>query len=224
MALRSPVDKRDYPLSAGIPEGPLPTTLDLRKLFKGVRNQGQTTMCAAYGGCGIKESHISGLDGYLSPSFIYDLRADKSIAGMYLRDLLSILLNTGVPPENTMFVKHSASEAAGYKIKSYYTVGSIDELKSAIALIGGCIAAFPMYNKGTTFWKKSNDNETMTSGHAVAIAGWTTEGFIIRNSWGTSWGDGGYTVYPFSDWGAHWEIWAIEDLPSVASVTSTRCC
>ena len=33
---------------------------------------------------------------------------------------------------------------------------------------------------------------TVRGGHAVAMVGYTSTAFIIRNSWGTSWGDGGF--------------------------------
>ena len=34
---------------------------------------------------------------------------------------------------------------------------------------------------------------TVRGGHAIAVVGYTTDGrFIIRNSWGTSWGDRGF--------------------------------
>jgi hypothetical protein len=33
---------------------------------------------------------------------------------------------------------------------------------------------------------------TARGGHAVAFVGYTATAFIVRNSWGTSWGDGGY--------------------------------
>lgn len=33
---------------------------------------------------------------------------------------------------------------------------------------------------------------TARGGHAVALVGYTPTTFIVRNSWGTSWGDGGY--------------------------------
>jgi hypothetical protein len=33
---------------------------------------------------------------------------------------------------------------------------------------------------------------TARGGHAVALVGYTATGFIVRNSWGTSWGDKGY--------------------------------
>jgi len=33
---------------------------------------------------------------------------------------------------------------------------------------------------------------TVIGGHAVSLVGYTKKGFIVRNSWGTEWGDGGY--------------------------------
>lgn len=40
-------------------------------------------------------------------------------------------------------------------------------------------------------------------GHAVAIVGYTREGFIIQNSWGSSWGHKGFAVLPYEDWMLH---------------------
>ena len=37
------------------------------------------------------------------------------------------------------------------------------------------------------------------------------EGFIIRNSWGENWNGDGYTLYKYTDWGKHWEIWCTID-------------
>jgi Papain family cysteine protease len=34
--------------------------------------------------------------------------------------------------------------------------------------------------------------ETARGGHAVALVGYTPDRFIVRNSWGTGWGDGGF--------------------------------
>ncbi len=33
---------------------------------------------------------------------------------------------------------------------------------------------------------------TKQGGHAVALVGYTKDRFIVRNSWGLSWGDKGY--------------------------------
>ncbi len=40
-------------------------------------------------------------------------------------------------------------------------------------------------------------------GHAVAIVGYTREGFIIQNSWGPSWGHKGFAILPYEDWMLH---------------------
>lgn len=37
-------------------------------------------------------------------------------------------------------------------------------------------------------------------GHAFAIVGYTRDGFIVHNSWGSEWGDGGLAVLAYSDW------------------------
>jgi hypothetical protein len=36
--------------------------------------------------------------------------------------------------------------------------------------------------------------------HAFAIVGYTPDGFIIQNSWGRSWGSGGYALLGYEDW------------------------
>ena len=40
-------------------------------------------------------------------------------------------------------------------------------------------------------------------GHAVAIVGYTREGFIIQNSWGRAWANKGFAVLPYEDWMLH---------------------
>lgn len=37
-------------------------------------------------------------------------------------------------------------------------------------------------------------------GHAFAIVGYTRDGFIVHNSWGSAWGKGGLAVLRYSDW------------------------
>lgn len=38
------------------------------------------------------------------------------------------------------------------------------------------------------------------SGHAVAFVGYTRQGFIVQNSWGTNWGAGGFALLPYEDY------------------------
>ena len=43
--------------------------------------------------------------------------------------------------------------------------------------------------------------DTARGGHAVCLVGYTADGFIVRNSWGTGWGDGGF-AYASDDYAA----------------------
>ena len=44
------------------------------------------------------------------------------------------------------------------------------------------------------------ENEQVLGGHAVMCVGYddTNQWFIVRNSWGTDWGDGGYFYMPYA--------------------------
>ena len=49
------------------------------------------------------------------------------------------------------------------------------------------------------------------SGHAVAIVGYTREGFIIQNSWGPDWGVGGFALLPYEDYMLHaTDVWVAQ--------------
>ncbi|MFP5245667.1 MAG: C1 family peptidase, partial [Thermoanaerobaculia bacterium] len=48
-------------------------------------------------------------------------------------------------------------------------------------------------------------------GHAVAIVGYTREGFIIQNSWGPDWGAGGFALLPYEDYMLHaTDVWVVQ--------------
>ncbi len=48
-------------------------------------------------------------------------------------------------------------------------------------------------------------------GHAIAIVGYTPQGFVIQNSWGTSWGAGGFALLPYEDYLMHaTDVWVAQ--------------
>lgn len=50
-----------------------------------------------------------------------------------------------------------------------------------------------------------------TDGHAVAIVGYTSRGFIVLNSWGTSWGANGFALLPYEDFLLHaTDVWVAQ--------------
>jgi hypothetical protein len=54
-------------------------------------------------------------------------------------------------------------------------------------------------------------NNHAPDGHAVAIVGYTRDGFIIQNSWGTDWGYRGFALLPYEDFMIHaTDVWAAQ--------------
>ncbi len=48
-------------------------------------------------------------------------------------------------------------------------------------------------------------------GHAVAIVGYTEQGFIVQNSWGRAWGSDGFALLPYEDYLLHAaDVWAAQ--------------
>jgi hypothetical protein len=48
-------------------------------------------------------------------------------------------------------------------------------------------------------------------GHAVALVGYTPQGFIIQNSWGPDWGAGGFAFLPYEDFLMHaTDVWVAQ--------------
>ncbi len=49
-----------------------------------------------------------------------------------------------------------------------------------------------------------------TGGHAFALVGFNDRGFIVQNSWGASWGSGGFALLGYADWLANcMDAWVV---------------
>ena len=128
---------------------------------------------------------------------IFDSSSVKSSEGMTFKDGLKFLKHEGV-----------STKEGVETIDRYATIGSMICLKQALILNGPCVGALPVYDSRVTeFWDSAyGDYE---GGHAVAIVGYNEDGFIIRNSWGRSYGDNGYSIIPYDDFNKFMEIWTI---------------
>lgn len=221
---QSPYDGRDFIVEAIVnPVQDYPKTLDLRPDLPEVWDQGEDGPCSAYSAAAIKnwqEKIDYGLTEKLSPYFVYDLRSNKPQPGMYPRDTMKILNHYGIPTEsvyktvkrknNTELPQNVLDAAAKNKIKGYARVSTIDGLKKSLYKNGPAYIAMPVFHGDSNFWKPKF-GEKMVGGHALVVVGYNDVGFILRNSWGPRWADKGHSIYPYSDWGSHWEIWTVID-------------
>lgn len=237
--LPSPNDNRDFIFKKENivrTETTYPNKLDLRKELMPVRNQGVQGTCYAQSACCMKEwqeKQNYEFNEYFSPQFFYNLRSNKydndnsNDEGMFGRDVMKLLKTYGICAERMYpygLIEHkdNISEEI-YKaakiniIHAYAKINTINDLKMSLYLNGPALVGFPVYNYTGQMWKQKN-NETFKGGHAMTIVGYNEEGFLIRNSWGESWNDKGYTIYYYEDWGAHWEIWSCVDKKDIIPV------
>jgi C1A family cysteine protease len=217
---KSPIDTRDWKASAIYPKITLPEILDYRIEMQPIRDQGNQGSCVAMAGAAMKEWQEwqdDFLEEWMSPQFIYNNREDTNEEGMYMRDLMRILKDMGDCKEKTFpygaLSKPSEKvylEALNYVIKNYASVESIDELKTALYINGPIVIAVPVYNFSERMWYQ-NPGDELLGGHSMCICGYNTNGFIIRNSWNIDWGQDGYCILPYEDFGLVWEYWTTID-------------
>lgn len=203
---------------------PLPDTFSLVKNLPPVRDQGLQGCCVAHCVTCMKEEQERrdvNFKRYFSPDFIYNLRPNRPQPGMYIEDALQIVKCYGVIPEKSWTGNINQPEllqkAYNYRIRNYVRVITMLELKYALMEAGPCPIAFPVYRLDGKIWSASESNPTPLGYHAMAVVGWNTTGFILRNSWGANWGDSGYVIYPYTDWGVHCEIWTSYDDQSTSN-------
>ena len=234
-------DDRDYIFSSN--NLSIPKTLDMRSNLQHIRDQGDQGTCYAQSTACMKEwqeKQDNGFNEYFSPQFFYNNRSNKyddnnnNDEGMYGRDVMKLIKTIGICRENSYpygkiedksKISNSIyQEAKEYTIKSYYRINTMIDLKESLYRNGPCLIAFPVYNYEKDFWIKTSDSHK--GGHAVVLVGYNKDGFIVRNSWGKKWGNQGYSIYEYKDWGCHWEIWTTIDIDNNIDYepSKKKCC
>ena len=132
---------------------------------------------------------------------LYDIYRARTNGGdgMTYKEALKYLKKDGVK-----------SKKGRLKISSYAMIKNIIDLRHAIVMNGPCFGALPVYNMYSEFWNKMPGDKLMGY-HAIAIIGYDENGFFIRNSWGTSFGDDGYTYIKLEDMDKMLELWTVID-------------
>lgn len=212
-----------------------PSSLDLRSSLNKPRNQGSRGTCAAFACAAIKEfqeKHDIDFTEYMSPNSIYFYRQPES--GMYPRNVMKLLNNTGISPEKlfpysgtiepTEIPEEAKKSMKNHRIKSYAKVTTIDGLKDSLFKYGPAMISVPVYQTETPeIWRSFTDDQEMLGGHAMTIVGYNKKGFIVRNSWGDDWNGDGHVIFPYQDWGSQWEIWTTIDDVSIPEPKQKSC-
>lgn len=141
-------------------------------------------------------------------------------AGATIRSGMKVLNKIGVCPERLhpyditkfrdMPSEQAEAEAVSYRIESYRRIIGLGGVKAALAEGKPVVLGFLVYESfesdkvGRTGKVTMPDvlREQVLGGHAVLAVGyrdgWMGRGeVIIRNSWGTEWGDQGYCYFPY---------------------------
>jgi hypothetical protein len=220
----SPRDDRDMNVDM-VFELPLkyPRSLDWTKHLQEIRNQGvQGTSLAQVGACMLewKGRKLNKENVKMSPQFLYNNRENQKNVFMCGRDLMHMLKHTGCCTETAcpygsqeLNTNVMMDECAKYKINGYVRIQTIETLKMSLYVFGPALITFPVFNHTTCMWKQHKEEQKL-GGHAMAVVGYNSKGFILRNSWGKYWEKTGYCIYPYEDWGYHDEAWCIGDQES----------
>jgi C1A family cysteine protease len=219
-------DQRDYLFGAVRPVPPtLPLRVDLRHLCSSVEKQGNLGSCTANALAGALEfleiknkihfTDLSRLFIYYNERIIeHSVRSDS---GAMLRDGIKTLAKQGVCSEKTwpyvvskFAVKPRAAcykEASNHQITSYHRILSLDEMRTCLAEGFPFVFGFTVYEGFETqhvaltgVVDVPQPRERVVGGHAVVAVGYddAAKRFIVRNSWGETWGMKGYFTMPYA--------------------------
>ena len=198
--IESGVDERDYEYSLPAQTSDLPQSYNWAKYVDiKVKDQGNTSSCVPHSLSTILETQLLNGD-CIDILDIYNRRPNKTVDGMNIRDAFKIVKRDGYLDKNTGQRKYLN------ELTKYFRLRSEIQVKWSLVANGPCILAFYVKSFNPEFWR-GNDNQ---GGHAVTCVGYDEEGFIIQNSWGSSWGDGGYCKLPYEDLKYVVEAWGIE--------------
>lgn len=235
-----PRDKRDidYVFTSPLSEKTMPDNYIIpRKFHSPVKNQGSIGSCASHVAADITEMEMAMYKKTFAIPLserwhYYTVRGEDYYntypqdSGQYLRDMCKVLNKEGIAPEMTCSYDTSKYNdhpnfvsymfAPFWKASSYHRIYSIKDIKKSIALnhpVAFGIAVFESFPKNKDgmipFPKES---ERRIGGHAMTMVGYNKDNktLILKNSWGTRWGNVGYAEIPedyFKDYG--YDYWSI---------------
>ncbi len=184
-----------------------------------VKNQGNCGSCWAFAVTAALESQV-----FMGVSTIKDLSEQTlvscsgagSCSGGYVDGAANYIQNTGLPPESC-FPYTAANTSCGSAclnwknstdgIIAWHWVATsaptVDNIKNALYTYGPLVTTMDVYNDFFYYTSGiySYTSGSYAGGHAITIVGYDDANrcFIVKNSWGTGWGESGYFRIAYSE-------------------------
>ena len=217
-------DARDFLYRAIEPKVCLPATVDLSLLCSAIEDQGSLGSCTAQALAGNLEFLDNSIDGtYTDTSRLFIYYNERALintteydSGASLRDGIKTLKNDGACAETlwpyliARFARKPPlacySEAKAHQIVSYHRINGLSEMLTCLTDGYPFVFGFTVYESFETpavartgIANMPKKGERVLGGHAVLAVGFNQKAkrFLVRNSWGAKWGQGGYFTMPF---------------------------
>lgn len=225
-ALPDRADSRDH-IAISAPPGRQFQSIDLRAWMPPIRDQGQEGSCTAFAGTRLLSwlfNRFKKQELIFSPQFLY--RAERIIEGdteqdngAQSRTMMAVMCDTGVCLESSLPYSDSGwkiptthtqlAEAQQYRIGAFHRIPDLDTLRSVLNSGYPASLAITVYESFESAAVAQNGrvpiphpNEALLGYHEVCVAGMDEHSrcLLVANSWGPSWGDGGYFWLPYDYW------------------------
>ena len=225
--VRSTFDVRDYTINA---ESNLPEEYSCPSRVP-VKNQGSKPTCVAHAASSLVEYHHKRQHNNkyraFSTEFIYGFRDVGYYVGdgMMIRNALRTLQKYGTPYKSECPGNNDVKEAMEninnnlvdymdlaypHRVSTYYRCTSNDAIKTAIMKHGPVLVSMNTYKGASIVDDVYTYDASADSGrHCVMIYGWNNKGWLVQNSWGTSYAGDGRFIMPF-DYKFN-EAWGVTD-------------
>jgi C1A family cysteine protease len=219
-----PATQRDPGYALSTPTSDLAPFVDLRPHLTPVEDQGQVGSCTANalaGAIEYLERRVAKTDGRVSRLFIYynerELEGDTAQdQGAALRSGVQILMQRGACTETTW--PYDATQWAArpsdtaYREATAHVIDQAQKVDVELNAMRHCLHEGYPFAFGLLLFKPFEEDQSHgrirtpneatdppIGGHAMLCVGYSDKDrvFLVRNSWGTDWGDQGYCYIPY---------------------------
>jgi C1A family cysteine protease len=228
---KSGAEEKTNPLLAGFP-----SSYDLRSLGKvsSVKNQGSCGDCWAFATMGSLESHwlvLGGSESDLSENNLKECHrfavnscsgGNEQFATSYFSANQGPISETDDPYQASNLSCSTGLFPVAYVTDAYFLPKDSGVIKQYLIDYGALyttlyISEDPAYYNSenhTYYYNGDGETDPDVAAHAVTLAGWDdakvtaggTGAWIVKNSWGTSWGDNGYFYVSYNDTGINTDV------------------